>query len=189
MPWPPGHGSDNPNSPHFRYETVQSVPPVERCPDPPEQDNPVPELPEVETMVRGIARHVTGRRLLSTRRYPCRFRPIELTPSSKVIRRRIEGAVISASRATSTLRTPRTPRRYTTKPSTGSRDARCGTCTGHGGATSRLRTESLLGQTRSTGSTVQSPQSAKAVGPTAPASYCIGGADTGKEPCISNSFY
>lgn len=58
----------------------------------------MPELPEVETMVRGIARHVTGRRLLEVRRYPCRFRPIEITPSSRQIRRRVEGTAVSGVR-------------------------------------------------------------------------------------------
>ena len=58
----------------------------------------MPELPEVETMVRGIARHVTGRRLAEARRYRCRFRPIEITPGSAAIRRRTRGASITGVR-------------------------------------------------------------------------------------------
>ena len=58
----------------------------------------MPELPEVETMVRGIARHVTGRRLAEARRYRCRFRPIEITPGSAAIRRRTRGVRITGVR-------------------------------------------------------------------------------------------
>ena len=58
----------------------------------------VPELPEVETMVRGIARHVTGRRLVASGRYRCRYRPIEVTPAAAVIRRRVDGARITGVR-------------------------------------------------------------------------------------------
>ncbi len=49
-------------------------------------------------MVRGIAGHVTGRRLASVGRYRCRYRPIEITPASSVIRRRVDGATISGVR-------------------------------------------------------------------------------------------
>ena len=41
---------------------------------------------------------MTGRRLLEVRRYPCRFRPIEITPSSRQIRRRVEGTAVSGVR-------------------------------------------------------------------------------------------
>ncbi len=58
----------------------------------------MPELPEVETMVRGIARHVTGRRLAAAGRYRCRFRPIEITPGSAAIRRRVQGATFTGVR-------------------------------------------------------------------------------------------
>tara|TARA_B100000029_G_scaffold184331_1_gene181882 strand:+ start:644 stop:1516 length:873 start_codon:yes stop_codon:yes gene_type:complete len=58
----------------------------------------VPELPEVETMVRGIARHVTGRTLVATGRCRCRFRQIEITPSATTIRRRVVGRVVDAVR-------------------------------------------------------------------------------------------
>ena len=49
-------------------------------------------------MVRGIARHVSGRRLAEARRYRCRFRPIEITPGSAAIRRRVQGATITGVR-------------------------------------------------------------------------------------------
>ncbi|MBQ18236.1 MAG: bifunctional DNA-formamidopyrimidine glycosylase/DNA-(apurinic or apyrimidinic site) lyase [Planctomycetaceae bacterium] len=58
----------------------------------------MPELPEVETMVRGIRPHVTGRRIVSARRYPCRCKPIEITPSPSSIRRRAGGIRIAGVR-------------------------------------------------------------------------------------------
>ncbi|MFP6768324.1 MAG: DNA-formamidopyrimidine glycosylase family protein, partial [Planctomycetaceae bacterium] len=58
----------------------------------------MPELPEVETMVRGIRPHVTGRRIVSVRRYPCRCKPIAITPSSPSIRRRATGIRIAEVR-------------------------------------------------------------------------------------------
>ncbi len=58
----------------------------------------MPELPEVETMVRGIRPHVIGRRIMSVRRYPCRCKPIDITPSSPSIRRRAGGVHIDGVR-------------------------------------------------------------------------------------------
>ena len=40
----------------------------------------MPELPEVETMVRGIRGHVEGRSLLAFERCVCDYRPIRVTP-------------------------------------------------------------------------------------------------------------
>jgi formamidopyrimidine-DNA glycosylase len=62
------------------------------------QDHRVPELPEVETMVRGIARHVTGRRLVAAVRCRCRFRPIQVTPAASTIRSRVDGVRITGVR-------------------------------------------------------------------------------------------
>jgi formamidopyrimidine-DNA glycosylase len=54
----------------------------------------MPELPEVETMVRGIRAAVEGRRLIGFSRCPCRCRPILLRPGLKSIRRRCEGQIV-----------------------------------------------------------------------------------------------
>jgi formamidopyrimidine-DNA glycosylase len=58
----------------------------------------MPELPEVETMVRGIRAAVEGRRLVAFARCRCRCRPIELRPGLAAIRRRSEGQTIVAVR-------------------------------------------------------------------------------------------
>lgn len=49
----------------------------------------MPELPEVETMVRGIRPHVVGKLLLSARRWTCRCRPISVVPPRAEMRRRV----------------------------------------------------------------------------------------------------
>jgi formamidopyrimidine-DNA glycosylase len=51
----------------------------------------VPELPEVETMVRGIRSGVIGKTLTRVTACPCLFRPIELSPSLRLINRQVRG--------------------------------------------------------------------------------------------------
>ncbi|MBI3865968.1 MAG: bifunctional DNA-formamidopyrimidine glycosylase/DNA-(apurinic or apyrimidinic site) lyase [Planctomycetia bacterium] len=58
----------------------------------------MPELPEVETMVRGIRPFVEGRRIVEFARCPCRCRPLSLRPGLAAIRRRCEGQAIAAVR-------------------------------------------------------------------------------------------
>lgn len=58
----------------------------------------MPELPEVETMVRGIRPAVEGRELIEFRRCPCRRRPNLLRPALAAIKRRSEGREIVAVR-------------------------------------------------------------------------------------------
>jgi len=55
----------------------------------------MPELPEVETMCRGIA-PVIGRRVVKIERPPCRRRPIVIQPRLDRFRRRAEGKSIVA---------------------------------------------------------------------------------------------
>lgn len=54
----------------------------------------MPELPEVETMKRGIAA-VVGSRISHVERCRCRYRPIQIVPSLSALRRRAEGRTIS----------------------------------------------------------------------------------------------
>ncbi|MBS0265121.1 MAG: bifunctional DNA-formamidopyrimidine glycosylase/DNA-(apurinic or apyrimidinic site) lyase [Planctomycetes bacterium] len=58
----------------------------------------MPELPEVETMVRGIRAAVEGRRILEFRRCPCRCRPLTLRPGLAAIRKRCHGQTIVSIR-------------------------------------------------------------------------------------------
>jgi formamidopyrimidine-DNA glycosylase len=58
----------------------------------------MPELPEVETMVRGIRSAVEGKRLVEFRRAPCRCRPIPLKPGLAAIGRRCQGQTVVAVR-------------------------------------------------------------------------------------------
>ena len=58
----------------------------------------MPELPEVETMVRGIRAAVEGRRIVEFVRCPCSCRPVFLRPALSTIRRRCEGHVVTAVR-------------------------------------------------------------------------------------------
>jgi len=58
----------------------------------------MPELPEVETMVRGIRPVLEGRTLMEFARVPCPRRPIRLEPGLAVIRRRTSGRAITAVR-------------------------------------------------------------------------------------------
>lgn len=55
----------------------------------------MPELPEVETMCRGIA-PIVGRRVLHVGRPPCSRRPITIQPRLDSFRRRAEGKTIVA---------------------------------------------------------------------------------------------
>jgi formamidopyrimidine-DNA glycosylase len=58
----------------------------------------MPELPEVETMVRGIRPFVEGRRIVAFRRSPCRYRSITLEPAPAVITRRSMSQTVVAVR-------------------------------------------------------------------------------------------
>lgn len=58
----------------------------------------MPELPEVETMVRGIRDVMTGRRLLDLRACPCECRPLTLSPSFNTMARRANGQTVTAVR-------------------------------------------------------------------------------------------
>ena len=54
----------------------------------------MPELPEVETMVRGIRPYVEGRTLHTVRVPPCECKPLLIEPSPKIIARRVSGASV-----------------------------------------------------------------------------------------------
>ena len=56
----------------------------------------MPELPEVETMVRGIRPHVAGRRIEAVRRPRCTCRPIALRPDWRKLQARCRGRVIES---------------------------------------------------------------------------------------------
>lgn len=58
----------------------------------------MPELPEVETMVRGIRPHVEGRTIVEFRAAPCRCRPLTVTPSVKQIAKRVASQTITRVR-------------------------------------------------------------------------------------------
>jgi formamidopyrimidine-DNA glycosylase len=55
----------------------------------------MPELPEVETMRRGVA-HAAGARITRVSRPRCRLLPIQFTPRWAVLRRRLRGQTIQA---------------------------------------------------------------------------------------------
>ncbi|QDU38919.1 Formamidopyrimidine-DNA glycosylase [Maioricimonas rarisocia] len=55
----------------------------------------MPELPEVETMVRGIRPHVLGRTVSEVRACPCPCRPMSIEPALSRIARRIRGKTIT----------------------------------------------------------------------------------------------
>jgi formamidopyrimidine-DNA glycosylase len=54
----------------------------------------MPELPEVETMVRGIRPHVAGRRVAALRRCPCRCKPLSMAPGFRTLASRLRGRTI-----------------------------------------------------------------------------------------------
>jgi formamidopyrimidine-DNA glycosylase len=54
----------------------------------------MPELPEVETMRRGVE-PVVGAKILAAERLPCPRKPIAITPGLAAFRRRVEGARIT----------------------------------------------------------------------------------------------
>jgi formamidopyrimidine-DNA glycosylase len=56
----------------------------------------MPELPEVETMVRGIRPYVAGRTISDLRRCPCRCRPLAFTPDFRRLRTRCVGRTIQS---------------------------------------------------------------------------------------------
>lgn len=58
----------------------------------------MPELPEVETMVRGIRPHVVGRTIAAFRRCRCRCRPMLVEPAAPQANRRVRGQVITQVR-------------------------------------------------------------------------------------------
>lgn len=58
----------------------------------------MPELPEVETMVRGIRDVMTGRTLRELRQCPCDCRPLTLSPSFAEMARRANGQSVTAVR-------------------------------------------------------------------------------------------
>lgn len=59
----------------------------------------MPELPEVETMVRGIESHVMGRMITAVRACPCDLKPIQVRPSlSKIQSASVGRTIVSATR-------------------------------------------------------------------------------------------
>ena len=56
----------------------------------------MPELPEVETMVRGIRPHTEGRRIIEVRKCPCTCRPIVVKPDVANLQARTAGTVIKS---------------------------------------------------------------------------------------------
>lgn len=58
----------------------------------------MPELPEVETMVRGLRPHVEGRRIDKASRCRCRYRPIDISPGGREIATRTVGKLITRVR-------------------------------------------------------------------------------------------
>ncbi|MBL4886835.1 MAG: bifunctional DNA-formamidopyrimidine glycosylase/DNA-(apurinic or apyrimidinic site) lyase [Planctomycetaceae bacterium] len=56
----------------------------------------MPELPEVETMVRGIRKAVEGARIVSFKRSACKCKPISPTPEFSQLAKRITGLKICA---------------------------------------------------------------------------------------------
>lgn len=58
----------------------------------------MPELPEVETMVRGIRPHLERRKIRELRQCPCRCKPISLTPGFRTLASRMRGLTITSVR-------------------------------------------------------------------------------------------
>lgn len=55
----------------------------------------MPELPEVETMVRGIRPEAAGREILDVEYCPCERKPIEIFPTTTAFRRKLRGQTIT----------------------------------------------------------------------------------------------
>lgn len=55
----------------------------------------MPELPEVETMVRGIRPHVEGRKLAAFKKCRCACKPLDVRPGVARIRQRIVGRTVT----------------------------------------------------------------------------------------------
>jgi formamidopyrimidine-DNA glycosylase len=58
----------------------------------------MPELPEVETMVRGIRPHVQGRTIVAVRKGPSRCRPMTIAPRLPTLSQRVSGQTITSVR-------------------------------------------------------------------------------------------
>jgi formamidopyrimidine-DNA glycosylase len=58
----------------------------------------MPELPEVETMVRGIRPFVEGRRIDAVRRCRCACKPISIRPGLPTLAKRVRGTTVVAVR-------------------------------------------------------------------------------------------
>ncbi len=58
----------------------------------------MPELPEVETMVRGIRPHIEGRQILTVQACDCPCRPMLIEPELKTIQARVQGATVDRIR-------------------------------------------------------------------------------------------
>lgn len=58
----------------------------------------MPELPEVETMVRGIRPHLEQRKIRELRQCRCRCKPISLTPGFRTLATRMRGLTITSVR-------------------------------------------------------------------------------------------
>jgi formamidopyrimidine-DNA glycosylase len=58
----------------------------------------MPELPEVETMVRGVRDTLVGRMIRELRQCPCECRPLTLAPRFAEMSRRAKGMVVTAVR-------------------------------------------------------------------------------------------
>lgn len=56
----------------------------------------MPELPEVETMVRGLRPEIDQRKILEMEFCPCTRRPIQITPSSATFRRKVQNKPINS---------------------------------------------------------------------------------------------
>lgn len=54
----------------------------------------MPELPEVETMVRGVRPRVVNRKLAAVKRCPNRYRPIAVSPAFPELARRLAGRTV-----------------------------------------------------------------------------------------------
>ncbi|MEZ6131398.1 MAG: bifunctional DNA-formamidopyrimidine glycosylase/DNA-(apurinic or apyrimidinic site) lyase [Planctomycetaceae bacterium] len=54
----------------------------------------MPELPEVETMVRGLRPEIEGRRILDVEFCPCTRKPITVAPRGRMFRSRMAGRIV-----------------------------------------------------------------------------------------------